>query len=144
MLGVGDLLTSIARCCNPIMGDQIVGFITRGRGVTIHRSSCSNILSEDEEERIVPVDWGETKTLYPVRIQIKSWDRVGLLGDVTSVVSNERVNIANISSEEYDDMSVISLTVYISGLDQLNTLYTRLEVINGIVSVSRVRSVDDD
>jgi len=144
VLGVGDLLTSIARCCNPIMGDQIVGFITRGRGVTIHRSSCSNILSEDEEERIVPVDWGETKTLYPVRIQIKSWDRVGLLGDVTSVVSNERVNIANISSEEYDDMSVISLTVYISGLDQLNTLYTRLEVVNGIVGVSRVRSVDDD
>ena len=144
VLGVGDLLTSIARCCNPIMGDQIVGFITRGRGVTIHRSSCPNILSEDEEERIVPVDWGETKTLYPVRIQIKSWDRVGLLGDVTSVVSNERVNIANISSEEYDDMSVISLTVYINGLDQLNRLYTRLEVVSGIVSVSRLRSFDND
>ena len=143
-LGVGDLLTSIARCCNPIMGDGIVGFITRGRGVTIHRENCPNILAEDESERIVSVDWGETKTLYPVRVQIKGWDRVGLLGDITSVVSNERVNIANIASEEYDDMSVISLTVYISGTDQLSTLYTRLEAVNGIISVSRLRSLEPD
>tara|TARA_B100001013_G_C24442533_1_gene376319 strand:- start:69 stop:686 length:618 start_codon:yes stop_codon:yes gene_type:complete len=142
VLGVGDLLTSMARCCNPIMGDQIVGFITRGRGVTIHRVNCPDILSEDQEERIVSVDWGETKTLYPVRIQLKCWDRVGLLGDVTSVVSNERINIANISSEEYDDVSVISLTVYINGVDQLNTLYTRLEAVNGIISVSRLRNLD--
>ena len=142
VLGVGDLLTSMARCCNPIMGDQIVGFITRGRGVTIHRVNCPDILSEDQEERIVSVDWGETKTLYPVRIQLKCWDRVGLLGDVTSVVSNERINIANISSEEYDDVSVISLTVYINGIDQLNTLYTRLEAVNGIISVSRLRNLD--
>jgi len=144
VLGVGDLLTSIARCCNPIMGDGIVGFITRGRGVTIHRVNCPNILAEDESERIVSVDWGETKTLYPVRVQIKGWDRVGLLGDITSVVSNERVNIANIASEEYDDMSVISLTVYISGTDQLSTLYTRLEAVNGIISVSRLRSLEPD
>ena len=142
VLGVGDLLTSIARCCNPIMGDGIVGFITRGRGVTIHRVNCPNILAEDESERIVSVDWGETKTLYPVRVQIKGWDRVGLLGDITSVVSNERVNIANIASEEYDDMSVISLTVYISGTDQLSTLYTRIEAVNGIISVSRLRSLE--
>ena len=144
VLGVGDLLTSIARCCNPILGDGIVGFITRGRGVTIHRENCPNILAEDESERIVSVDWGETKTLYPVRVQIKGWDRVGLLGDITSVVSNERVNIANIASEEYDDMSVISLTVYISGTDQLSTLYTRLEAVNGIISVSRLRSLEPD
>jgi len=146
VLGVGDLLTSIGRCCNPILGDQILGFITRGRGVTIHRVTCTNVMSlaNEEEERIVPVDWGETKTLYPVRVQIKSWDRVGLLGDVTSAVSNQRVNIANITSEEYDDMSVISLTVYTSGIDQLNILYTRLEAINGIISVSRLRNIDDN
>ena len=67
-----------------------------------------------------------------------------MLGDITSVVSNERVNIANIASEEYDDMSVISLTVYISGTDQLSTLYTRLEAVNGIISVSRLRSLEPD
>ena len=100
-----------------------------------------NILSEDESERIVPVDWGETRNLYPVRIQVECWDRVGLLGDVTSAVSNQRVNIANINSEEYDDMSVISLTVYISGIDELNKLCAKLEVVNGVINVIRLRNL---
>jgi len=142
VLGVGDLLTNIARCCNPIMGDEITGFITRGRGVTVHRKSCPNITSEDELDRIVPVDWGESKTLYPVRIQLDCWDRVGLLGDVTSVVSNERINIANINSEEYDDRCVISLTVYTNGIDQLGHLYTKLEAVNGVDGVTRLRNID--
>tara|TARA_Y100000590_G_scaffold459753_1_gene617581 strand:- start:38 stop:2257 length:2220 start_codon:yes stop_codon:yes gene_type:complete len=142
VLGVGDLLTNIARCCNPIMGDEITGFITRGRGVTVHRRSCPNIMSEDELDRIVPVDWGESRTLYPVRIQLDCWDRVGLLGDVTSVVSNERINIANINSEEYDDRCVISLTVYTNGIDQLGHLYTKLEAVNGVDGVTRLRNID--
>ena len=142
VLGVGDLLTNIARCCNPIMGYEITGFITRGRGVTVHRTSCPNITSEDELDRIVSVDWGESKTLYPVRIQLDCWDRVGLLGDVTSVVSNERINIANINSEEYDDRCVISLTVYTNGIDQLGHLYTKLEAVNGVDGVTRLRNVD--
>ena len=142
VLGVGDLLTNIARCCNPIMGDEITGFITRGRGVTVHRKSCPNIISEDELDRIVPVDWGESRTLYPVRIQLDCWDRVGLLGDVTSVVSNERINIANINSEEYDDRCVISLTVYTNGIDQLGHLYTKLEAVNGVDGVTRLRNID--
>ena len=142
VLGVGDLLTNIARCCNPIMGDEITGFITRGRGVTVHRKSCPNIKSEDEVDRIIPVDWGESRTLYPVRIQLDCWDRVGLLGDVTSVVSNERINIANINSEEYDDRCVISLTVYTNGIDQLGHLYTKLEAVNGVDGVIRLRNID--
>lgn len=142
VLGVGDLLTNIARCCNPIMGDDILGFITRGRGVTIHRIKCPNIIHEDESERIVKVDWGETKTLYPVRIEVRGWDRMGLLLDVSSTVSSERVNITNISSTSDEDESVISLTVYVSGISQLNMLYTRLESITGIISVSRLRNLD--
>ena len=78
-MGVGDLLTSMARCCNPINGDEIIGFITRTRGVTVHRRNCPNIRNEDEPERLVPVSWGETEVKYPVRIQVKSMDRVGLL-----------------------------------------------------------------
>ena len=141
VLGVGDLLTSIARWCNPIMGDEIIGFITRGRGVTVHRKNCRNIMEEDEKQRIVPVDWGESKSLYPVRIQIDGWDRVGLLGDITSVVSERRINIANIASEEYDDMSVVSLTVYVSGINQLNGLHAKLEAIQGVIEVSRSRNL---
>ena len=142
VLGVGDLLTNIAKCCNPITGDDILGFITRGRGVTIHRSKCINIVNEDELERIVQVNWGETKTLHPVRIEVRGWDRMGLLLDVSSTVSSERVNITNISSTSDEDESVISLTVHVSDISQLNMLYTRLESITGIISVSRLRNLD--
>ena len=121
VLGVGDLLTSIARCCNPINGDEIAGYITRSRGVTVHRRNCPNILNETEKERLVTVAWGKTQTLYPVRIQVRAWDRVGLLRDVTAAVSDEGVNIAECVSEEYADMSIITLTAHIRGIDQLST-----------------------
>ena len=137
VLGVGDLLTTMARCCNPISGDEIIGYITRNRGVTVHRKACSNILAETETERLVPVEWGKAQTLYPVRIQVRAWDRVGLLRDVTSLVSEERVNIASCVSEEIDDISVITLTVYSNGIDQLNRLFSKLEGVNGVTNVSR-------
>ena len=139
VLGVGDLLTRIASCCGPIHGDEIIGYITRSRGVTVHRRSCSNIVAEAEVERLVPVAWGKTQHLYPVRIQIEAYDRVGLLRDITSLVSDEGVNIASCVSEEYDDLSVVTLTVYINGIEQLNLLYSKLEGVKGVTSVSRAR-----
>ena len=102
VLGVGDLLTRMARCCDPISGEQIIGYITRNRGVTVHKVSCPNIAAETETERLVPVSWGKTETLYPVRMQIDAWDRVGLLMDVTSLVSGEGVNIASCVSREIE------------------------------------------
>ena len=140
VLGVGDLLTSIGRCCNPIGGDEIIGYITRSRGVTVHRKSCPNILAETETERLVQVNWGKAQTLYPVRIQAEAWDRVGLLRDITSLVSEERVNIASCVSEEFDDISVISLTVYVNGIDQLDRLFSKLEGVKGVIGVSRAKS----
>ena len=137
VMGVGDLLTSMARCCNPINGDEIVGFITRTRGVTIHRRSCPNIQNEDEPERLVPVSWGETEVKYPVRIQVRSIDRVGLLRDVTSMVSGENVNIASCVSEEYDNVSIITLTLHVSGINQLSRLFFKLESVKGVMNVTR-------
>ncbi len=140
VMGVGDLLTSMARCCNPINGDEIIGFITRTRGVTVHLRSCPNILHEDEPERLVPVTWGETEVKYPVRIQVRSIDRVGLLRDVTSLVSEENVNIASCVSEEYDNVSIITLTLYVSGINQLSRLFFKLESVKGVMSVTRNNS----
>ena len=137
VMGVGDLLTSMARCCNPINGDEIVGFITRTKGVTIHRRNCPNIQNEDEPERLVPVSWGEAEVKYPVRIQVKSMDRVGLLRDVTSVVSGENVNIASCVSEEYDNVSIITLTLHVSGINQLSRLFFKLESVKGVMNVTR-------
>ncbi len=140
VMGVGDLLTRMAGCCNPIRGDRIVGYITRNRGVTVHRPTCPNVLAEDEKERLVPVGWGESHEVYPVRVRLEAWDRVGLLGDVTSLVSNERVNIGNCVSEPEHGLTVITLTVYVKGINQLSRLFSKLEGVKGVILIDRVRS----
>ena len=140
VLGVGDLLTRMGHCCTPIQGDDIIGYVTRARGVTVHRQSCPNIVHETETERLIPVNRGKTKTFYPVRISVEALDRVGLLRDITSLVSEERVNIASCVSEESEDVSLISLTVYVTGIDQLDRLFSKLEGVRGVIGVSRARS----
>jgi GTP pyrophosphokinase len=141
VLGVGDLLIRIGRCCNPIPGDPILGFITRARGVTVHKQDCSSVLHEDEPERLVSVNWGEEQQLYPVRIMMKAYDRVGLLRDLTAVVSNEGVNIASVVTEEWADGTVtMALTCHTTGLDQLNKLFSKLDGVRGCISVTRDRS----
>ena len=139
--GVGDLLTRIAPCCNPIPGDEIIGFVTRSRGVTVHKRDCPNVKQEDEPERLIPVDWGKAKDLYPVRITMRAYDRVGLLRDLTQNVSEEGVNIASVNTGEYQDGRVsMTLTVYTTGLEQLGKLFSKLEGIRGCISVHRERS----
>ncbi|HLF04017.1 MAG TPA: bifunctional (p)ppGpp synthetase/guanosine-3',5'-bis(diphosphate) 3'-pyrophosphohydrolase, partial [Dehalococcoidia bacterium] len=141
VLGVGDLLIRMARCCNPIPGDAIVGFVTRARGVTVHKKDCSSLKNEDEPERIVQVAWGAIQELYPVRVRMKAYDRVGLLRDITTRVSEDRVNIASVVTTEQSDGTVtIELTLHTTGLDQLGKLFARLEGVQGVTSVSRARS----
>jgi GTP pyrophosphokinase len=137
VLGVGDMLTRLARCCNPIQGDKIIGYITRSSGVTVHRTDCRNISAEQGDERIIQVDWGKSQTVYPAGIKVEAYDRLGLLRDVTSLVSEERVNIATCVTEEVEDKSFISLTVYINSIHQLNRLFSRLEGVKGVISVAR-------
>jgi guanosine-3',5'-bis(diphosphate) 3'-pyrophosphohydrolase len=138
VLGVGDLLTRISRCCNPIPGDEIAGYITRGRGVSVHRADCRNIKNEDETERVVLVRWGKSKTLHPVRLQLQAWDRVGLLRDITTLVSQEKVNIASmVTTEHEDDSCSIFLTVYTTGVGQMSRLFSRLEGVEEVFYVSR-------
>ncbi|MEK7806532.1 MAG: TGS domain-containing protein, partial [Chloroflexota bacterium] len=141
VLGVGDLLTRMARCCNPIPGDQIQGFVTRSRGVTVHKKDCPSLRDEDEQERIVKVDWGKAQQLYPVRVKMKAYDRVGLLRDITVQVSGEHVNIASVITREHPDGTVtIELTLHTTGLDQLGKLFAKLEGVRAVTSVTRDRS----
>ena len=108
--------------------------------MTVHQNGCPNVTGASEAERIIGVDWGRAQTLYPVRIRIEAVDRVGLLRDITAVVSEERVNIASCVSEEYDEVSIVSLTVYINGIDQLNRLFSKLEGVKGVMTAARVAS----
>ena len=142
VLGVGDLLVHIGRCCNPIPGDPIIGFITRIRGVTVHKQDCPSVRHEDEPERLVNVQWGKEQQLYPVRIIMKAYDRVGLLRDVTALVSNEGVNIASVVTGDYSNGTVtLSLTCHTTGLDQLNKLFSKLDGVHGCISVTRDHTI---
>ena len=138
VLGVGDLLTRIGRCCSPIPGDAIIGFVTRSRGVTVHKVDCSSVRHEDEPERFIKVDWGQERELYPVRVKMRAYDRVGLLRDLTQLVSGEGVNMAAVVTEEFTDGTVtMGLTVYTTGLEQLGKLFAKMEGVRGCISVHR-------
>jgi GTP pyrophosphokinase len=139
VLGVGDMVTQLARCCHPVPGDKIVGYITRGRGVSIHRQDCYNVIHEDEKERLVPVDWGQPDGLYPTNIQVDSWDRMGLIRDVTTIVAEEKMNIATMNTVQHDNHAVTtSFTLEIKGLAQLSRLLGRIEGVRGVISVARI------
>jgi GTP pyrophosphokinase len=138
VLGTGDLLTQLARCCNPVPGDDIIGYVTRSRGVTVHRSDCFNILNEEEPQRLVDVAWGQTGELYPVAVQIEAWDRVGLLRDVSTVIAEEHVNMVAVTTLEREDRTTsIALTIETQGVDQLSRLLSKLETVRGVMSVTR-------
>ena len=139
VLGVGDLVTHLARCCRPVPGDKIIGYVTRSRGVTIHRQDCYNVLHEDERERLISVGWGQSDGAYPVDIQVEAWDRVGLIRDVTTVVAEEGVNIASVSSVHRDDHTVAEyFTLQTKDLAQLSRLMAKIDGIRGVISVFRV------
>jgi guanosine-3',5'-bis(diphosphate) 3'-pyrophosphohydrolase len=138
VLGSGDLLTRLAKCCSPLPGDDIVGYITRTTGVTVHRKDCPNIIHEKERERLVEVEWGRTDQLYPVWIRVDAWDRVGLVRDITTVVSNEGVNIASMKSLGHGDNSAsVFLTIETKGVAQLSRLLSKIEAIGGVTNVVR-------
>jgi len=139
VLGMGDLVTNLARCCRPLPGDKIMGYVTRSRGVTIHRQDCYNVVHEDEKERLIAVEWGQTDSLYPVSIQIEAWDRVGLIRDITTIVAEEGVNIASVSSAHHDDHTVAEyFTLQTKNLAQLSRLMAKIDGIRGVIGVSRV------
>jgi guanosine-3',5'-bis(diphosphate) 3'-pyrophosphohydrolase len=138
VLGTGELLTRLGKCCKPVPGDDITGYITRSAGVTIHRTNCPNIIHEKERERLVAVQWGQVDQLYPIVAHIDAWDRLGLLRDITAVVSGEGVNISSIKSDLHDDNSIsIFLTLETKGLSQLSRLLSKLERLAGVTSVTR-------
>jgi GTP pyrophosphokinase len=139
-MGVGDLLTRLAPCCHPAPGDEIIGYITRNRGVTVHRATCPRVLAEPEKERLVQVEWGPAvpQASYPVAIVVHAWDREGLLRDVSAAISEERTNItaANVSANN-DHSATIRITLRISSTEQLSRVFTRIERVRGVVDVSR-------
>ena len=138
VLGVGNLVTHLAQCCHPVPGDKIIGYITRSRGVTIHRQDCQSVQQEDEKDRLVPVEWGQTDALYPVNIQIEAWDRVGLMRDITVVVAEEKVNITSLATHNQSDhTTLMEFTMETQGLAHLSRLLKKIESVKGVIRIVR-------
>jgi guanosine-3',5'-bis(diphosphate) 3'-pyrophosphohydrolase len=137
--GVGDLLIRMGVCCNPVPGDQIVGYITRGRGVTVHRADCTNVKGSADKERLVEVEWEQAAArTYPVAVRIEGWDRVGFLRDVASVISEHDVNLMSVSAIPNPDKTVtVSATLQVTSVEQLSRVLAKLESVRDVFSVHR-------
>ncbi|MAA86112.1 MAG: GTP diphosphokinase [Haliea sp.] len=141
--GVGNLLTHMAGCCKPLPGDAITGFITRVRGVSIHRSDCGRLLDlqESAPERVIEVAWGESpRENYEVDVAIEAYDRQGLLRDITNLFANARINVLAIATQtnKKKHTATMRLTVEVPDLGALSKLLERISRLSNVVSVARV------
>jgi GTP pyrophosphokinase len=137
VVGLKGILTSMARCCNPTPGDQIIGYITRGRGATIHRQDCPNILRMKDRERLVRVSWGEEVRTYPVPVRIKAYDRQGLMGDISNLLNNEGVNIINADVKVSRSLADMKLIVEVKDIAQLSRILNRIENLPNVMEAQR-------
>ncbi len=140
--GVGDLLVRFSKCCHPIPGDPIVGFITRGRGVTVHLATCATIINERAVERLIDVEWETAaQRTYPIAILIEAYDRTGLLGDISTIVADDKINIvAATVAVHKDHRATVQATLEVSSVAQLSRVMAHLEQLKDVYSVERARA----
>ncbi len=139
VVGLKGLYSQMAKCCTPMPGDQIVGYITRGRGATIHRQDCPNILRLKDKERLIQVGWGKMERTYPVPIKVKAYDRQGLMGDISTLLDSEGVNIPDVSVSINHTIATLNLTIEVKNLDQLSRILTRIENLPNVIEAHRVK-----
>ncbi len=137
IMGTGGLLVNMGRCCNPMPGDRIVGFVTRGRGVTVHRDDCVNVVHETE--RLIEVTWGRqsAEQRYSVPVEIIAYDREGLMRDISTMFADERVNMSTVIVNTRHNIATFHLTIELSSLQQLTRILTRLENIASVTDARR-------
>jgi len=142
VMGVGDLLVTMAKCCKPVPYDKIVGYITRGRGVTVHRADCSNLfqMELDREERFIEVSWGrQIDQIFPVEIAVRAFDRQGLLQDITTILTTEHLNVTDVNTHTDKKTCIASMSLLVEVTDamQLSRALTRIEHLSNVLEVAR-------
>jgi len=141
--GVGNLLTHMAGCCKPLPGDAITGFVTRHRGVSVHRTDCGRLvrLQEQFPGQVIDVDWGaEPVGSYEVDVAIEAYDRQGLMRDITTLFANARANVLMINTQtrKSDNTAAMRLRIEVPGVDALSRLLERIERLNNVITARRV------
>jgi GTP pyrophosphokinase len=139
ILGTGGLMVNFAKCCNPTPGDSIIGYVTRGRGVTVHRRDCANLQSINEPERMLEVSWGHVaqEQRYSVPVEIIAYDREGLLRDISTVITDEKVNMTAVNVYTRNDIAVFHLTLEISDVAQLTRILGKISTVQNVVEARR-------
>jgi GTP pyrophosphokinase len=120
-------------------GEPIVGYVTRGRGATIHRQDCPNILQRKDTERLLQVDWGTVEQTFAVPVTVKAYDRQGLMGDISTLLQNEGVNIADVSVNFNRSVADLRLVVEVRDLGQLSRVLTRIESVPNVLEAQRTK-----
>ncbi len=139
--GTGDLLTRVAGCCRPLPGEKIIGYVTRGRGVTIHRRSCPNILrlEREEPERLIELAWGRREATFPVQVVIMAYKRSRLYSDISAVMDDEGIDVSSLKTGKRDRYNVIPIyvTLEVPSLSKLNHVLRNIEQIRNVIDVRR-------
>ena len=137
--GITNLMVSFGKCCNPIPGDEMIGFITRGRGVTVHRSSCKSLpLLNEESDRLIPVEWDVGRSdIFNVRLRVESIDRKGMLREITEVISSSNINITSVDMKVKDALSTAFFIIQINNIKQLDRIINKVIKIPGVDNVDR-------
>jgi GTP pyrophosphokinase len=143
--GVEDLMTQMATCCRPVPYDKLIGFVTRGRGVVVHRRNCRNMLNlpDDERERLLDVSWAEqpADAGYAVDLEVIAADRKGLLRDISSVLADEDANVlgTNTQSDPASDLASMRFTIEVADAEQLDKVIAKLRQLPDLIEVRRAR-----
>ena len=151
MRGTDDLLVYRARCCNPIRGEEIVGYVTRGKGVAVHSTNCSNVQNlMYEPERRLAVEWSHkepriagAQPAYPVKLVVSSDDRPGMITQVSAVISGEDANIRHIEAKTGGDFATIDIIFETRDVNHLNRIITGIRRIQGVRDVERVQKMNN-
>ena len=139
--GINDVMIRFSRCCNPVPGDEIIGYITRGRGLSIHKADCSNVdFISTEKDRLVKVEWIKTEELfYPVKIKITADDRPNLVSDIMLIISSLKITISAVHAvTDKNNIANIDIALSINNLDQLQEIIKKIKKAKSVLSIKRV------
>ena len=139
IMGAGGLLVNLGRCCSPMAGDDIIGYITRGRGVTVHRTDCPNMVAMRENERLIDVSWGgeEDEQRYLVPVEVVAYDREGLLREISTIIAEENVNIASVEVNTRQHIATLNLQLEIASNQQLTRILSKIDLVSNVVEARR-------
>ncbi len=139
--GMDDILVRTARCCKPVPGDKIIGYITRGRGVSVHRGDCPNVKSMQDEDRFIEVNWSSTEMeSYQVELVIEAVNKSALLNEITGVISREKIELHSVMADtDKYNQAFIKIDVELSSREHMKELISKIEKVSGVLSVSRAR-----